>query len=83
VNISATEAALEALQARYAAGTTLSSHSRKTIVEAHIDDTQSRGFAEFTVAQATDLRARYCADLDRLAEMPSVHLVDAETRRSG
>lgn len=74
VNSSATDAALERLQAYYADGITLSRDARQRVIADHADDATSRGFAEFTSAQRAQLQARYRTDLDRIAEMPGVAL---------
>jgi hypothetical protein len=72
MNLSATDAALEALQARYRAGETLPRRAWQRIVQDHADDTVSRGLAIFPEAEKQQLDARYRADLARLAEIPGI-----------
>jgi hypothetical protein len=72
VNLSATDAALEALQARYHAGETLDRAAWQAVVAEHAEDRAPRGVAAFTAAQRATLDARYAAHLDRLAAMPGV-----------
>lgn len=75
VNLSATDAALEALQAQYAKGVKPDRATWQKIVAQHRDDTASRGLSEFKPRQVAQLRARYAADLERLSAMPGVALL--------
>lgn len=75
VNRSATDAALEALQARYAAGEVLERAAWQAIVAQHAGAREDRGFARFTEAQIAALRARYAADLDAIAALEDVRLI--------
>lgn len=75
VNLSATDAAMEALQARYKTGEKLDRASWKSIIEQHADDTQKRGFAEFTAAQKIQLDDRFEADCDALAKMGGITFI--------
>lgn len=75
LNVSATDAALIELQARYATGEKLDRPEWQAIVEEHEQDTEARGFAEFTASQTRGLRRRFRRDLERLAEMSGVDLV--------
>lgn len=72
VNLSATDAALEALQARYRAGETLPRRVWQRIMQDHADKTDRTGFAAFPETGRRALQARYDADLARLAEMPGI-----------
>ncbi|WP_428924692.1 hypothetical protein [Marinibacterium sp. SX1] len=74
LNLSATDAALEALQAGYRAGETLTRTQWQEIVRSHADDRGSRGFAQFDAAARQALRDRYHADLDRIRAMPGLRL---------
>lgn len=75
MNASATDAALEALQARYKAGETLDRATWQKIVEDHKDDTASRGLSEFTPRQLSKLRQSYEDDVARLAAMPGIEFI--------
>ena len=72
VNLSATDAALEVLQARYRAGETLSRDEWRDVVADHASDTADRGFARFSDEHSAGLRARYAADLARISKMRGV-----------
>lgn len=72
MNLSATDAALIALQRRYRAGETLSRAAWQDIVARHADDTGNRGFAAFSEAETQVWAARYARDLDRLAAMDGI-----------
>ncbi len=72
VNLSATDAALEALQARYRAGETLPRRVWKRIMQEHAEQIEQTGFAAFPRAEQQALQARYDADLARLTEMPGI-----------
>lgn len=74
VNLSATDAALEALQARYHAGVKLRRPEWKAMIGAHADDRSDRGFAAFTDTEKVELTKRYNADLNKIAKMPGITL---------
>lgn len=74
VNLSATDSALIALQARYRAGERLRRAEWKQLIGAHREDTAPRGFATFPDADRAALRARFDRDLARLSELPGVTL---------
>ncbi|MBY6090033.1 hypothetical protein [Maritimibacter alkaliphilus] len=75
VNLSATDAALEALQAVYASGGTLERAAWKAVIAEHAEDRAPRGFAAFPAEEAAVLRGRYEADMERLARMAGVTLL--------
>lgn len=72
VNLSATDAGLLALQARYRAGEQLARPEWKAVLQDHAADTELRGFAAFPDDVAEKLRDRYARDLERLASMPGI-----------
>jgi len=72
VNLSATDAALAALQARYHAGQTLDRAEWKAVIADHAADTDARGFAAFGAEDRARLDARYATDLDRVANLQGV-----------
>ncbi len=74
VNESATDAALEVLQARYAKGESLDRTEWQEIVRQHQHDAEPRGLAEFPAEAAEVLRARYARDLETLRSMEGVQL---------
>ncbi len=86
LNVSASDAALQALQARFRDGLAPDAAEIDALVARHADNRHSRGFARFPEAERNRLRARYFADLDRLGQMPGVtllrHPLDA-ARRTG
>ncbi|MBY5932771.1 hypothetical protein KUV51_07150 [Tateyamaria omphalii] len=75
VNKSATDAALEVLQARYQAGESLSRAAWTAIIDEHSQDRASRGIAEFSDIEKADLAARYASDLKQIEWMPHVNFV--------
>lgn len=75
VNLSATDAGLEVLQARYAQGESLTREQWQQVIAEHREDTASRGISEFKPRQLAKLRARYAADLDRVQAMKGVTLL--------
>lgn len=75
LNISATDAVLQALQARLHDGQTLSAAQVRAVMRRHAKDQGARGFAAFSAAEHAHLRARYCQDLDRLSRLSDVRLV--------
>lgn len=74
VNVSATDAALEALQARYHAGDKLDRATWKAVIETHGTDRDPRGFATFSDEEERVWQQRYYADLSRLAAMDGIVL---------
>jgi hypothetical protein len=72
MNLSATDAALAALQLRYRAGETLGRAAWKDIVASHADDTERRGFATFSEAEIQVWADRYARDLETLAAMDGI-----------
>ncbi len=77
LNLSATDAALEALQARYAAGETLDRAAWQAVVAEHAGQSEDRGFAAFTDAQAKTLQDRHARALDEIDAMDGVTLIRA------
>jgi hypothetical protein len=75
LNLSATDAALLALQERYHAGETLKRAQWQEIIAAHRDDTASRGISEFTKRQNRILKGRYREHLDEIEAMEGVVLL--------
>ncbi|SFT76462.1 hypothetical protein SAMN05216236_10781 [Sedimentitalea nanhaiensis] len=75
MNLSATDAALIALQARYRTGQTLSRPAWQAVLKQYAPDTAQRGFAAFNTQDRAALHARYQQDLARLAEMPGISLM--------
>lgn len=75
LNLSATDAALVALQARYHAGETLARAQWQQIIAEHREDTRSRGISEFTARQSRILKGRYGAHLDEIEAMEGVTLL--------
>jgi hypothetical protein len=72
MNLSATDAALAALQARYRAGEHLNRKTWKDIVGSHAHDKDSHGFAAFTDEENVLLSERYDRDLDVLSQLGGV-----------
>ncbi|GHF71602.1 hypothetical protein GCM10017056_48160 [Seohaeicola zhoushanensis] len=72
VNLSATDRALEVLQARYRAGEELARKEWQEVIAEHQDDRADRGFAAFAAEDADRLRARYAADIETIAAMDGV-----------
>ncbi|MEP4198076.1 MAG: hypothetical protein ABJL99_20815 [Aliishimia sp.] len=75
VNVSATDAALRELQARYQAGEQLDRKQWKQIVREFSEHREDLGIARFSSDDATALRARYEDDLDKIANMPNISLL--------
>ncbi|MGR3453564.1 hypothetical protein [Pseudooceanicola sp.] len=75
LNTSATDAALEALQARYAGGETLARSDWQQVIADRAGETEDRGFARFTPEQAAGLAAKHRADLERIAALDGVTLL--------
>lgn len=75
VNLSATDAALEALQARYRAGEKLGRAQWQDVIAAHRDQSEDRGFTRYPSEVRSALRDRYARDAGRLAGMPDINFV--------
>ncbi len=76
VNLSATDRALTAVQARFAqAGGKLAQSEIDALVAAHAGDRSDLGFARFPQEERQRWQARYDADLDRIAAMPDIELL--------
>jgi len=75
VNLSATDRALEAVQARFAVGDKPDQSEIDALIAAHAEDRGDLGFAGFPAAERDQWQARYAADLDRIAAMPDIELV--------
>ena len=74
VNLSATDAALVALQRRYRAGEELERAQWKAVIADHANDRTDHGFAAFSEAEVTALTQRYADDLSRIDAMDGVTL---------
>lgn len=75
MNLSATDAALIALQARHHAGQELSRAQWQEIVGQHADDKEDHGFARFSDADTATLDARYERDLERVSDMVGLDFI--------
>ncbi|MFK7753552.1 MAG: hypothetical protein AB8B51_13480 [Sedimentitalea sp.] len=75
VNLSATDAALIALQARYRAGEDLRRGAWQAVIGDHAQDTAPLGFAAFSEADKAVLDTRYARDLERVAALDGVDLI--------
>lgn len=75
VNLSASDAALSALQRRFRAGKTPGPKRRADIIARHADNRERGSFAAFEPEQVKTLRDRYAADLDAIAKMPGMTLI--------
>lgn len=75
VNLSATDTALLALQARYQAGEELSRPDWQAVIAEHAEDRGKRGFAEFDADTRQVLRDRYKGDLSWIARIPGVRFL--------
>lgn len=74
VNLSATDAALEVLQARYRAGGTLGRAGWKAVLAEHAEVRESRGLTAYPAGAEAVLAARYARDLERVAGLEGVTL---------
>ena len=74
LNVSATEAALVALQERYKQTRETPRADWQAIVAAQADDHVPRGFAAFTPDEVAHWTARYAADLDQIAALDGVEM---------
>ena len=72
MNLSATDSALEALQARYHAGEALDRNAWQEVVAAHRDNRDSTGFASFTDEETRVLTERYDAHLNKIAKIRGI-----------
>lgn len=72
MNLSATDSALEALQARYHAGEALDRSVWQEVVAAHRDNRGSTGFASFTDEEKRVLSERYEQHLDKIAKIRGI-----------
>jgi hypothetical protein len=75
LNVSATDTAMDVLQARYHAGDELSREEWQAIIAEHADNKASTGFAEFTPDQAQELCETYDHDCARLAKLDGITFV--------
>jgi|TARA_Y100000815_G_scaffold239887_1_gene235040 hypothetical protein len=72
INISATDAALQALQARLHAGEKLARPDWQAVIADHAQDTRDLGLTALTSDQQQVLNDRYASDLDRIRALPGV-----------
>ncbi|TNF18814.1 MAG: hypothetical protein EP318_16860 [Rhodobacteraceae bacterium] len=72
MNLSASDAALEALQERYRAGETLERDAWQAVIRAHSDQRAPTGFAGFTDQESRVLSERYAANLDKIARIRGI-----------
>lgn len=75
LNLSATDRALEAIQARFAEDPKLPPAEIDRLIAAHAGDRADLGFATFPEEERRQWRDRYAADLDRIAAMPDIALM--------
>ena len=75
VNLSATDAALEAIQARFAAGEKPTPAQIEALIAEHAGDRRDLGFAAFSEPERKVLADRYAADLDRIGQIPDIALI--------
>lgn len=75
VNLSATDAGLALLQARYRAGEVLDRKVWQAVIAEFRSDTTVSGFAKFSDVDQDLLRARYARDLARIATLEGVELI--------
>lgn len=69
MNLSATDAALDALQLRYRAGEALERAAWQEVIRAHSDRRDPTGFAEFPERDSSVLSERYAAHLDKIGRI--------------
>lgn len=72
VNLSATDAALDALQEMYRGGQKLPRTKWKSVIEAHASASGPQSFATFSKAETEELSARYASDLKQIEWMHGV-----------
>lgn len=75
LNLSATDAALDALQARYRAGQVLDRADRSAVIAEHRETRGPTGFASFPESERRILSERYQEHLDRIAAISGITLV--------
>lgn len=75
MNLSATDSALEALQARYHAGEVLDRTAWQDVVAAHRDQRDSTGFASFSGKEKRALTERYEQNLDKIAKIRGITFI--------
>jgi len=75
LNSSATDRALEAVQARFAEGDRPAQVEIDALIAAHANDREDLGFARFPEVEHRRWQARHAADLDRIAAMPDIELI--------
>lgn len=75
VNLSATDAGLEALQQRYRAGETLARKEWQKIIKSHGRDKRDLGFARFDEAASEALEARYLHDLEQVSKLDGIRFL--------
>lgn len=75
LNLSATDAALQRLQAVYRDGGEPDAAERAAIIAAHADDRAPRGIVELAPEQRNALRDRYRRDMARLGRMREITVV--------
>jgi len=77
LNLSATDKALEVLQARYHGGEQLERSGWQAVIAEYADQRENLGFARFDGETRAHFRNRYQQDLDRIRRMPGIDFVDA------
>ncbi|MEP6068178.1 MAG: hypothetical protein ABJ246_20255 [Paracoccaceae bacterium] len=75
LNVSATDAGLNALQSRFQSGETLDRAEWQSVIAKHADDTRDLGLTGFNSKDHSALNARYAADLYRLRDMPGIEFI--------
>lgn len=75
VNLSATDAGLEALQTRYRAGETLPRRQWQKVIKSHARDKRDLGFARFDAAASDRLEERYVHDLERVSALDGIRFL--------
>lgn len=75
LNLSATDAALEHLQARYHAGETLDRAAWQEVLQAFSGDTEDRGVTHLEAEERQALSDRYANHLDKMERMRGVTLL--------
>ena len=75
MNISATDAAMLALQEIYASGRKLRRADWQEVIRRHAANDEDLGVARFSEAQRAALDARYAEDLETLRQMDGVELI--------
>jgi len=75
LNVSATDAALFALQKLHRDKATVSPEMLSTIMAEHAENKENLGFASFDAAETAQIEARYARDLEVIEAMPEVNLI--------